>query len=174
VLKVLEVGDGFADRVHASGALLGVWIADDPETARRLFDLGADAVATNDPRAIVPVRNTFKTRRRLKASTSEAGYMRKITEEVRTGDGPGSVETRRSLREQGLDPGTCAVGGSFPEDIGEFMVIVDNDGNAYTYVLVMESGRPVLADWHLLDEEEMDTYSEFIEVGRAILGIANE
>jgi glycerophosphoryl diester phosphodiesterase len=57
VLKVLESADDFADRVHAGGALLGVWIADDPETARRLFELGADAVATNDPRAIVPVRD---------------------------------------------------------------------------------------------------------------------
>jgi glycerophosphoryl diester phosphodiesterase len=57
VLKVLEASDGFADRVHAGGALLGVWIADDPETARRLFELGADAVATNDPRSIVPVRD---------------------------------------------------------------------------------------------------------------------
>jgi glycerophosphoryl diester phosphodiesterase len=57
VLKVLEAGPGFADRVHDKGLLLGVWIADDPETARSLFELGADAVATNDPRAIVPVRN---------------------------------------------------------------------------------------------------------------------
>jgi glycerophosphoryl diester phosphodiesterase len=57
VLKVLEAGEGFAERVHRDGALLGVWIADDPETARRLFELGADAVATNDPRAIMPVRN---------------------------------------------------------------------------------------------------------------------
>lgn len=57
VLKVLEAGDGVADRVHAGGALLGVWIADDPETARRLFEIGADAVATNDPRGIVPVRD---------------------------------------------------------------------------------------------------------------------
>jgi glycerophosphoryl diester phosphodiesterase len=57
VTKVLEAGDGFGDRVHTDGALLGVWIADDPETARRLFQLGADAVATNDPRAIVPIRD---------------------------------------------------------------------------------------------------------------------
>jgi glycerophosphoryl diester phosphodiesterase len=62
VLKVLEAGDGFADRVHEGGALLGVWIADDPETARRLFELGADAVATNDPRAIVPVRDSTVVR----------------------------------------------------------------------------------------------------------------
>ena len=57
MLKVLEAAAGLADRVHAGGALLGVWIADDPDTARLLFELGADAVATNDPRAIVPVRN---------------------------------------------------------------------------------------------------------------------
>ena len=62
VLKVLGAGDGFADRVHEGGALLGVWIADDPETARRLFALGADAVATNDPRAIVPVRDSTVVR----------------------------------------------------------------------------------------------------------------
>jgi glycerophosphoryl diester phosphodiesterase len=57
VTKVLEAGDAFGDTVHDAGALLGVWIADDPETARQLFELGADAVATNDPRAIVPVRD---------------------------------------------------------------------------------------------------------------------
>ena len=57
VLKVLEASDGYADRVHDGGALLGVWIADDPETARRLFELGVDAVATNDPRAISIVRD---------------------------------------------------------------------------------------------------------------------
>jgi glycerophosphoryl diester phosphodiesterase len=57
VSKVLDAGEGFADRVHESGALLGVWIADDPETARRLFELGVDAVATNDPRTIVAIRD---------------------------------------------------------------------------------------------------------------------
>jgi glycerophosphoryl diester phosphodiesterase len=57
VSRVLDAGEGFADHVHDDGALLGVWIADDPDTARRLFGLGADAVATNDPRAIVPVRD---------------------------------------------------------------------------------------------------------------------
>ena len=62
VTKVLEAGGGFADRVHDAGALLGVWIADDLETARRLFELGADAVATNDPRAIVPIRDSARPR----------------------------------------------------------------------------------------------------------------
>jgi glycerophosphoryl diester phosphodiesterase len=57
VSRVLDAGDRFADRVHRGGALLGVWIADDPETARTLFKIGADAVATNDPRAIVPIRD---------------------------------------------------------------------------------------------------------------------
>jgi glycerophosphoryl diester phosphodiesterase len=57
VTKVLEAGDGFGDRVHDGGALLGAWIADDSETARRLFELGADAIATNDPRSIALVRD---------------------------------------------------------------------------------------------------------------------
>ena len=57
VSKVLEAGDGFAERVHAIGANLGVWIADDPDTARILFELGVDAVATNDPRSIVSMRD---------------------------------------------------------------------------------------------------------------------
>jgi len=60
VVEVIEADDGFADRVHAGGALLGVWIADDRETARRLFDLGVDAVATNDPRAIASARRTMR------------------------------------------------------------------------------------------------------------------
>jgi glycerophosphoryl diester phosphodiesterase len=57
VSTVLSAHDRFAERVHRSGALLGVWIADDPSTARKLFELGVDAVATNDPRAIVQVRD---------------------------------------------------------------------------------------------------------------------
>jgi glycerophosphoryl diester phosphodiesterase len=57
VAKVLDAGEGFAERVHDRGALLGVWITDDPEMARTLFEWGVDAVATNDPRAIVSVRD---------------------------------------------------------------------------------------------------------------------
>jgi glycerophosphoryl diester phosphodiesterase len=57
VVQVLDAGDGFVERVHADGALLGVWIADDPLMARTLFEWGVDAVATNDPRAIVAVRD---------------------------------------------------------------------------------------------------------------------
>jgi glycerophosphoryl diester phosphodiesterase len=57
VARVLEAGERFGNEVRRAGARLGVWIADDPDTARRLFELGASAVATNDPRAIVPVRD---------------------------------------------------------------------------------------------------------------------
>lgn len=57
VSKVLDAGERFAERVHDAGMLLGVWIADDPDTARMLFQRGVDAVATNDPRTIVPIRN---------------------------------------------------------------------------------------------------------------------
>jgi glycerophosphoryl diester phosphodiesterase len=60
IVQVIEAGAGFGQRVHQGGALFGVWIADDPETARRLFELGADAVATNDPRTIVPIRDVVE------------------------------------------------------------------------------------------------------------------
>jgi glycerophosphoryl diester phosphodiesterase len=57
VSKVLGEGPTFVDQVHGAGLRLGIWIADDPDTARALFEMGVDAVATNDPRAIVPVRD---------------------------------------------------------------------------------------------------------------------
>jgi len=46
-------GDAFADEAQTAGLRLGTWIVDDPETALALFDAGVDAVATNDPGAIV-------------------------------------------------------------------------------------------------------------------------
>ena len=55
--QVLDAGPGFPGAVHDAGLRLGVWIADDEEMAGTLFSWGADAVATNDPRAIVPVRD---------------------------------------------------------------------------------------------------------------------
>jgi glycerophosphoryl diester phosphodiesterase len=57
VAKVLEAGEGICAEARDAGALLGVWIADDPSMARTLFEWGVDAVATNDPRAIVAVRD---------------------------------------------------------------------------------------------------------------------
>jgi glycerophosphoryl diester phosphodiesterase len=51
--RVLEQGDGFAGAVHTAGLLLGTWIVDDAANARALLEAGADAVATNEPRAIV-------------------------------------------------------------------------------------------------------------------------
>jgi glycerophosphoryl diester phosphodiesterase len=51
--RVAEQGHGFADAVHAAGLLIGTWIVDDGEAARSLLASGVDAVATNEPRAIV-------------------------------------------------------------------------------------------------------------------------
>lgn len=51
--RVVEQGDGFADAVHSAGLLLGTWIVDDAGEARALLAAGADALATNEPRAIV-------------------------------------------------------------------------------------------------------------------------
>ena len=51
--EVAEQGDGFAERVHGDGLLLGTWVVDDADRARELLSAGVDAVATNEPRSIV-------------------------------------------------------------------------------------------------------------------------
>jgi glycerophosphoryl diester phosphodiesterase len=58
VAGVLDAGAAIVDRCHDAGVALGVWITDDPGQARTLFSWGVDAVATNDPRPIVPVRDS--------------------------------------------------------------------------------------------------------------------
>jgi glycerophosphoryl diester phosphodiesterase len=61
VAQVLGAGRSFVDTVHDAGMRVGIWIADDPEMARTLFSMGVDAVATNDPRAIVAIRDAVAT-----------------------------------------------------------------------------------------------------------------
>jgi glycerophosphoryl diester phosphodiesterase len=51
--RVVEQGDRFAAQVHDAGLLLGTWIVDEAAEARALLAAGVDAVATNEPRAIV-------------------------------------------------------------------------------------------------------------------------
>ena len=51
---VVRSGRSLVTRAHAGGVRLGTWIVDDPGTAADLASWGVDAVATNDPRTIVP------------------------------------------------------------------------------------------------------------------------
>jgi glycerophosphoryl diester phosphodiesterase len=54
--RVQEAGPSLAQDVHAFGMLLGTWITDDPSVAVALMRAGVDAVATNDPAAVVAAR----------------------------------------------------------------------------------------------------------------------
>jgi len=54
---VAASGEPFVAEVHAAGMRVGTWITDDPASAIALFRTGVDAVATNDPAAIVAARN---------------------------------------------------------------------------------------------------------------------
>lgn len=56
VEAVLRDAEAVVEAVHASGMRIGTWITDDPATAVRLLRSGVDAVATNDPEAIVRAR----------------------------------------------------------------------------------------------------------------------
>src|SRR5205823_599490 len=55
VPAVLEAGPSFVEEAHGAGIGVGTWTVDDPEAIARLFEMGVDAVATNDPAAAVPV-----------------------------------------------------------------------------------------------------------------------
>ncbi len=44
----------FIDKCHALGIHVHYWTINDPREAKRLAELGADGIMTDDPRAIVP------------------------------------------------------------------------------------------------------------------------
>ena len=53
---VLAAGPSLAQEAHELGMRLGTWITDDPVVAVGLMRAGVDAVATNDPAAVVAAR----------------------------------------------------------------------------------------------------------------------
>jgi glycerophosphoryl diester phosphodiesterase len=63
VSAVYEAGEPFIRVVHEEGLLVGTWTVDDPVAIERLFEMGVDAIATNDPAAAVPIRDRFRLSR---------------------------------------------------------------------------------------------------------------
>jgi glycerophosphoryl diester phosphodiesterase len=57
---VMEAGATFVEAAHAAGVRVGVWTVDESEAVERLFAMGVDAVATNDPAMAVPIRDRFR------------------------------------------------------------------------------------------------------------------
>jgi glycerophosphoryl diester phosphodiesterase len=55
-----DAGRVFVQEAHRDGVLVGTWVVDDADALDRLFRMGVDAVATNDPEAAVPVRDRFR------------------------------------------------------------------------------------------------------------------
>jgi glycerophosphoryl diester phosphodiesterase len=53
---VLAAGPSLAQETHELGMRLGTWITDDPVVAVELMRAGVDAIATNDPAAMVAAR----------------------------------------------------------------------------------------------------------------------
>lgn len=58
-----EAGKEFVDAAHDERIQVGTWTVDDREAIERLFQMGVDAVATNDPAAAVPIRDRFRISR---------------------------------------------------------------------------------------------------------------
>jgi glycerophosphoryl diester phosphodiesterase len=65
VEAVEAAGGGFVQACRAAGTRLGTWTVDEPARIARLFSLGVDAVATNDPQAAVPIREAARAGRQL-------------------------------------------------------------------------------------------------------------
>jgi glycerophosphoryl diester phosphodiesterase len=59
---LFAAGREFVDAAHAAGIHVGTWTVDDAEAIAQLFEMGVDAVATNDPRSAIPVRDRFRGR----------------------------------------------------------------------------------------------------------------
>ena len=59
---LVEAGEEFLDAAHADGIRIGSWTVDEPEAVERLFAMGVDAIATNDPVMAVPIRDRFRAR----------------------------------------------------------------------------------------------------------------
>ncbi len=57
---LLDAGREFVQEAHREGLLVGTWTVDEPGLLERLFEMGADAVATNDPAMAVPIRDRFR------------------------------------------------------------------------------------------------------------------
>jgi glycerophosphoryl diester phosphodiesterase len=57
-----EAGPQFVEAAHDEGVQVGTWTVDDPEAIERLFHMGVDAIATNDPGVAVPIRDRFRSR----------------------------------------------------------------------------------------------------------------
>ena len=56
-------GEDFVRACQDAGVLVGTWTVDDPDRIARLFAMGVDAVATNDPAAAIPVRDAARAGR---------------------------------------------------------------------------------------------------------------
>jgi glycerophosphoryl diester phosphodiesterase len=57
---IFESGPSFVEAAHEAGVRVGAWTVDDPEAVERLFAMGVDAIATNDPTMALPIRDRYR------------------------------------------------------------------------------------------------------------------
>ncbi len=64
VVGLDSAGREFVEAAHADGVRIGTWTVDDAATMERLFHMGVDALATNDPAAAIPIRDRVRASNR--------------------------------------------------------------------------------------------------------------
>ncbi len=60
VVSLDGAGPEFVEAAHTDGVRIGTWTVDDAATIERLFEMGVDALATNDPGAAIPIRDRVR------------------------------------------------------------------------------------------------------------------
>ncbi len=64
VAALEAAGHEFVQAAHSDGIRIGTWTVDDAGMIERLFEMGVDALATNDPDTAVPIRNRVRSENR--------------------------------------------------------------------------------------------------------------
>ncbi|HEX2069232.1 MAG TPA: glycerophosphodiester phosphodiesterase family protein [Actinomycetota bacterium] len=61
VAALESAGEEFVHAAHADGIRIGTWTVDEAGMIERLFEMGVDALATNDPATAVPIRDRVRS-----------------------------------------------------------------------------------------------------------------
>jgi hypothetical protein len=88
---------------------------------------------------------------------------RRLTHDLRTSDEPEWVAVRGFLTDAGFDPQECAVGDLFPEQSGQFGVVVTGDRRVFTFEVGWEPVRGERGErrWWVTYEERVDAEDRF-------------
>jgi len=97
---------------------------------------------------------------------------RRLTQDLRTSDEASWRAVREHLIEAEFDPQESAVGDLFPEDTGDFGVLVTGDRRVFTFMVGQEPIRGQRGNWRwwVSIDQRVDARSRFAYAPRRLRG----